>query len=84
MKMFICLNSKCFDFKLIMHILILIVLNLDQLDLGTSPSIKYRSQPTELHRLARLAGRAIEDALKSATTDVLMKCCPKLRANGVD
>ena len=32
----VCLNNKCFDFKLIIHILILIVLNLDQLDLGTS------------------------------------------------
>ena len=56
----ICFNNKCFDFKLIIYILILIVPNLDQLDLGTSPSIKCRSPPTELHRLARLAGRVIE------------------------
>ena len=49
-------------------ILILIVLNLDQLDLGISPS-----PPTELHRLARLAGRVIEDAHESVTIDILMK-----------
>ena len=30
----ICLNNKCFDFQPIIYILILIVLNLDQVDLG--------------------------------------------------
>ena len=45
----------------------------DQLDLGTSPSIKYRSPPTELNRLARLAGRVIENALESVTIDMPMK-----------
>ena len=29
---------------------------------------------TQLHRLARLAGRVIEDPFVSVTTDVLMKC----------
>ena len=36
----ICLNNKCFDFKLKIYMLILIVLNLDQLDLGTSECYK--------------------------------------------
>ena len=59
------------------------VINLDQLDLELQNAIKYRSPPTELSRLARLAGRVIESALVGVTIDVLMKCCPKLRANGV-
>ena len=64
--------------------MLIVLNNLDQLDLGTSECYKYRSPPSKLGRLARLAGQVIENALVSVVIDVLMKCCPKPRANGVD
>ena len=50
----------------------LIVLNLDKVDLGTSECDKPPAPPTQRHRLARLAGRVIENPFVSFTTDVLM------------
>ena len=79
----ICLNNKCFDFQPITYILILIVLSLGQVDLGTSECDKHRTTDST-KRLARLAGRVIESALVSVTIDVLMKCSPNFRANGID
>ena len=62
----------------------LVVLNLDQVDLETSESIKHR-EPDQLPRLARLAGRVIENAFGSVTiVDVLMKFSLSFRANGSD
>ena len=58
----------------------LIVLNLGQVDLGTSEC----RTTTRRHRLARLAKRITENALVSVTIDVLMKCSPSFRANGSD
>ena len=66
-----------------MYILILVVLNLGQVDLGTSECDNHRTT-TQRHRLARLAGRVIEHALVSATIDVLIKCSPSFRVNGSD
>ena len=78
----ICFNNIFFDFQPVICILILIVLNLDQVDLGTSESIKHR-ELDQRHRLARLAGRVIENVFGSVTT-YLMKCSPSFRANGSD
>ena len=79
----ICFNYKFFYFKPIIYILILIVLNLGQVDLGTSECDK------ALHHASassstRLAGRVIEHALFSVTIDDLMKCSQGFRANGSD
>ena len=60
--------------------MILVVLSLKTLELWKVNAIN-TVPPTQLHRLARLAGRVIENALGSGTTDVLMKFSPGFRAN---
>ena len=66
-----------------LYILILMVLNFR--NSGTlEGKIVGVGQPDQLHRLARLAGRVIENPFVSVTTDVLMKCSPSSRANGSD
>ena len=51
--------------------ILIIVLSLGTLELWKANAIKTVA-PTQLHRLARLAGRVIENAFVSATIDVLM------------
>ena len=67
----ICLNNNCFDFKPMLYILILIILNPGTLELWKGESIKHR-EADQLHRLARLAGRVIENSFVSVTIDVLI------------